>query len=40
MVDPGEEFPESEKPLLRIAEFKQIFDLCSVSMIDNYLEGK
>ncbi|CDW71489.1 ring zn-finger-domain-containing protein [Stylonychia lemnae] len=40
MVDPGEDFPESEKPLLKVDEFKQIFYQSSNQILDAYLSGE
>ena len=34
MIDPGEEFPVEEKPILKIADFKHVFEEVSPSIVD------
>lgn len=33
MIDPGEDFPAAEKPVLKVDEFKKIFKLVSKNII-------
>lgn len=33
MIDPGEDFPPEEKPILKVDEFKQIFRLVNQSIV-------
>ena len=34
MIDPGEEFGSDEKPVLKIDEFKQVFNMVSEEIIN------
>lgn len=34
LVDPGEEFPNEEKPILRVEEFKRVFRILNVESIE------
>jgi hypothetical protein len=37
MIDPGENFSSEEKPVLKISEFKEIFDLVGTSISEKIL---
>ena len=40
MIDPGEDFPADEKPVLKVDEFKEIFWLVNKPTIEGYLSGQ
>ncbi len=40
MIDPGEDFPADEKPILKVDEFKEIFQSVNQRIIQQYLKGE
>jgi hypothetical protein len=40
MIDPGEEFSNEEKPVLKIDDFKEIFNSISGETVDAILHGR
>ncbi len=39
MIDPGEDFPAEEKPILRVDEFKFVFSSVNESIIELFLKN-
>ena len=40
MIDPGEDFSAEEKPVLKVDDFKKIYQSLSTSVVDHILKGQ